>query len=157
MANMSAFQANDASSILAARTKMNHLRRQNLSGVFCYNRDMQRILTLEYAILALLVAVAFIVSGFDWWWLFVLFLAVDVSMVGYLVNPRVGAAIYNIGHSVIGPAILLGIFLFHGQPWELFVGLIWLFHLFVDRALGYGLKHSDAFTHTHFGRIGKKP
>lgn len=34
MANMSAFQANDASSILAARTKKKHSPRV---GVFCYN------------------------------------------------------------------------------------------------------------------------
>lgn len=42
MANIPAFQASDASSILAARTKMNHRRRQN-SLTFCYTRDMNKI------------------------------------------------------------------------------------------------------------------
>lgn len=31
----------------------------------------------------------------------------------------------------------------------------WAFHIGVDRALGYGLKLPDAFTHTHLGWIGK--
>ena len=31
----------------------------------------------------------------------------------------------------------------------------WAFHVGVDRALGYGLKMPDAFTHTHLGWIGK--
>ncbi|MFL0711613.1 MAG: DUF4260 family protein [Microcella pacifica] len=29
------------------------------------------------------------------------------------------------------------------------------FHVAVDRALGYGLKRPDAFTHTHLGWIGR--
>ena len=31
----------------------------------------------------------------------------------------------------------------------------WAFHVGVDRALGYGLKTPDGFTHTHLGRIGR--
>lgn len=31
----------------------------------------------------------------------------------------------------------------------------WAFHVGVDRALGYGLKFRDRFTHTHLGEIGK--
>ena len=31
------------------------------------------------------------------------------------------------------------------------------FHIAVDRLLGYGLKFTDSFAHTHLGEIGKKP
>lgn len=34
------------------------------------------------------------------------------------------------------------------------VALIAVAHIGFDRALGYGLKYSSAFTHTHLGRIG---
>ena len=36
------------------------------------------------------------------WWLFAgLFLAPDLFMLGYLANPRIGAALYNLGHFVL--------------------------------------------------------
>lgn len=116
---------------------------------------MRQLLTLEFGVLALFTALAFTIAGFDWWWLLLLFLVIDVSMVGYLISPLAGAVTYNMGHSIIGPVVLLSIYLIHGQQWELFIALIWLFHIFVDRALGYGLKHSDDFKHTHLGWIGK--
>ena len=33
--------------------------------------------------------------------------------------------------------------------------LIWLVHIGLDRALGYGLKYAAGFAFTHLGRIGK--
>ncbi|WP_281964856.1 DUF4260 family protein [Serinicoccus marinus] len=41
--------------------------------------------------------------------------------------------------------------------WSLFVAGTWAFHIAVDRLLGYGLKFTDSFAHTHLGEIGKKP
>lgn len=35
------------------------------------------------------------------------------------------------------------------------VALIWIAHIAVDRALGYGLKLSSSFQDTHLGRIGR--
>ena len=35
------------------------------------------------------------------------------------------------------------------------VGLIWLAHVGIDRALGFGLKYASAFGDTHLGRIGR--
>lgn len=122
---------------------------------------MKRIISTEYLLAAVLTALLFgPFAGFDWWWLFVLFLAFDISAIGYLINNRVGALIYNLGHSLIGPAILLTFYIAGGALWLLFVALTWLFHIFVDRALGYGLKHTEGFHHTHLGKIGpakKKP
>lgn len=117
---------------------------------------MKRIISTEYLFAAVLVALFYVtVGGFAWYWLIILFLAFDVSIAGYLVNKKVGAITYNIGHSLIGPAILLALYVAFDMKWMLFVTLLWLFHIFVDRAQGYGLKHFEGFEHTHLGKIGK--
>lgn len=127
------------------------------------------VVRLEYLFAAVLVALFYVVVGeFDWWWLILLFPLFDASMVGYLVNPHVGALTYNIIHSFVGPVILTVIYIFttghtaadtsrtHSiDSLLLFAILIWLFHIFVDRALGFGLKHRESFHHTHLGKIGK--
>jgi hypothetical protein len=33
--------------------------------------------------------------------------------------------------------------------------MIWLAHIGIDRALGYGLKYEAGFGFTHLGRIGR--
>lgn len=116
---------------------------------------MKNVLRIEYLLLAVLAGAIFIAQGFEWYWLLVLFLAFDISMVGYLVNKQVGAVVYNIGHSVVGPiALLLGYIALDGKA-LLFVSLLWFFHIAVDRTFGYGLKHFEGFHHTHLGKIGK--
>jgi len=35
------------------------------------------------------------------------------------------------------------------------IAIIWLAHIGIDRALGFGLKYSLGFGFTHLGRIGK--
>lgn len=77
-------------------------------------------------------------------------------MVGYLVDKKVGAYIYNIGHSLIIPLILmvLGVAVEH----RILVGLslVWFAHIGLDRGLGYGLKSTTGFNETHLGHIGKQ-
>ncbi len=113
---------------------------------------------IESAALAVLVVVAFVQLGFAWWWLIAIFLLWDLSMVGYLASPRVGAISYNVGHSYLGPAALLALaWVAAGDArWPVFVALTWAFHIAVDRLLGYGLKFTDRFTHTHLGEVGKE-
>ena len=43
---------------------------------------------------------------FSWLLFAVLFLAPDLFMLGFLANPRVGAAIYNLGHWLLLPLAL---------------------------------------------------
>lgn len=105
----------------------------------------------ESALVAAVVVVATVQLGFAWWWLLALFLVFDASAVGYLRSPRWGAFTYNVGHHYGPPAVLLGIFALTDVRWCALVGLAWAFHVAVDRALGYGLKHDDDFTHTHLG------
>lgn len=117
---------------------------------------MKRLISTEYLLAAILTAILFVsFAGYDWWWLFLLFPIVDISAFGYLQNSRAGALTYNIGHSLVGPAILIALYVTNIADWGLFVGMVWLFHIFIDRALGYGLKHTEGFGHTHLGKIGK--
>jgi hypothetical protein len=84
------------------------------------------------------------------WALFAgLFLVPDLSMLGYLAGPRLGALGYNAGHSYLGPALLGVIGLAAASPLAAQLALIWSAHIGFDRLLGYGLKYPSAFGNTH--------
>lgn len=83
-----------------------------------------------------------------------LFLAPDLSMLAYLVNPRIGAAAYNFAHSYLAPVLLAALAMLQ-TPALLPYAILWIAHIGFDRALGYGLKYPDAFTSTHLGPIGR--
>jgi len=96
-------------------------------------------------------------------WLFAgVFLLPDVSMLGYLASPRVGAWTYNAVHTYVTPLLVAGVaFAFRATAAETAsiigsVTLIWIAHIGFDRALGYGLKRPTGFKDTHLGRIGGK-
>lgn len=114
---------------------------------------------LESAAIAVLIIGVIVALGYAWWWPLVLFLLFDVSMIGYLTNTAWGARLYNLGHSYLAPALLAGAYAAlavagHTVAWIGIVAFSWMFHIAVDRALGYGLKHDDSFRHTHLGTIG---
>jgi hypothetical protein len=98
---------------------------------------------------------AFAESGWSWWWFAALLLVPDISMIGYLIRPSAGAISYNVGHTFVGPALLLVWAWIGGPPAALALGAIWLAHIGMDRAFGYGLKFADNFTNTHLGEIGR--
>jgi hypothetical protein len=93
-------------------------------------------------------------GDFSWTLFALLFFVPDVSFAGYLAGPRVGALVYNAAHSYIGPVMVILASLATGRTVAL--PLIWFAHIGFDRALGYGLKYSTGFGHTHLGRIGKR-
>jgi len=97
----------------------------------------------------------FVMTGQSWWLFAALILVPDLSMAGYLAGNHVGAAAYNAVHVTIGPIALTVIGLISGDLRTLAVAMIWLAHVGIDRALGYGLKYSRGFGFTHLGRIGK--
>lgn len=114
---------------------------------------------IESVALAALIVAAYVYFGFAWWTLAAMFLVFDISALGYLAGPRIGAFWYNAVHNYTAPALLgLAYVLTAGfsQPvWILgFLAGTWAFHVAVDRALGYGLKLAEGFQHTHLGRIG---
>jgi hypothetical protein len=77
----------------------------------------------------------------------------DIGILGYVVNPKIGAFTYNLFHYK-GVAIVLLVLemLFFGDMYTL-IGIVLFSHLALDRALGYGLKYSDSFKNTHLGKI----
>ena len=91
----------------------------------------------------------------SWWVYFILFLAPDISFAGYLAGPRAGAIIYNAAHNYMGPMAMMTTGFALSQPLVLSIAMIWLAHIGIDRALGYGLKYSAGFGFTHLGRIGR--
>ena len=91
----------------------------------------------------------------SWWVYAILFVAPDLSFAGYLAGPRAGAAIYNAAHSYMAPMTLMTTGFALSAPLVLSIAMIWLAHIGIDRALGYGLKYFAGFGFTHLGRIGK--
>jgi hypothetical protein len=90
---------------------------------------------------------------FNFLWFVIFLFSVDIFMLGYLLNPKIGAHIYNLGHSTIIPAILLVFGTAYTNNYLLAAGIIWLAHVGWDRAFGYGLKFRDGFKHTHLGDL----
>jgi len=95
------------------------------------------------------------VWGGSWWVYLVLFLVPDISFAAYLSGPKFGAMIYNAMHSYMAPMVLMVTGFGLAAPLVLSIAIIWLAHIGLDRALGYGLKYSAGFGFTHLGRIGK--
>lgn len=97
---------------------------------------------------------AFAATGNSWALFAALILAPDISLLGYLVSARVGAALYNAAHSTIGPSLLAIGGLAWGSPLVLAIASVWIAHIGFDRAFAYGLKSTRGFKHTHLGEIG---
>ena len=115
----------------------------------------QRLENVSIALLSLLV---YSRSGFAWYWLPLLFIAFDLSALGYVVNAKIGALGYNLVHNYLIPvgALLFGLAIENTPDWLFLVCLVWIFHIAADRVMGYGLKYPDSFGHTHLGMIGKE-
>lgn len=107
------------------------------------------------ALLAVGIAV-FAGTAQSWWLAGLLFLAPDLSFLGYLAGPRMGAMIYNALHTTLGPAIIGVTGWYSGSLPVVAVAAVWLAHVGMDRALGYGLKYPTAFQDTHLGRLGRR-
>jgi hypothetical protein len=108
----------------------------------------------QLAILALGIGL-WLVNGGPAWLLIPAWLLVDLSMVGYLGGPLLGSITYNAAHNLVLPVVLLGLGWWTGTPWLLLAGAVFVTHIGLDRALGYGLKLPTDFRDTHLGRIGR--
>ena len=88
-------------------------------------------------------------------WFLLLFLGPDLSLLGYLRGPRVGAATYNAVHSYVGPLLTAVCALTWSSGAAAAGALTWTAHIGLDRMLGFGLKYPSGFRHTHLGPIGE--
>lgn len=109
---------------------------------------------LEGGVMLVLGAVAYAWLGQSWWLFALLFLAPDLSMLGYLRGTTAGMVIYNLVHTYVAPALLV-VLGFAIGPIAFGLAAIWTVHIGFDRLLGYGLKHGSGFEQTHLGPIGK--
>ncbi|HEX7225051.1 MAG TPA: DUF4260 family protein [Candidatus Limnocylindria bacterium] len=114
-------------------------------------------LVLRAEALALFVAgvVAYLQLGGSPWFLLPLLLVPDLSMVGYLAGPRLGAITYNAVHNLVIGLLALAAGWFAPIAPLALLGAILVAHVGMDRALGYGLKLPTDFRDTHLGRIGR--
>jgi hypothetical protein len=92
-------------------------------------------------------------AGFGWLLFVLLILAPDLSAVGYLAGSRVGAASYDLVHTSVLPIALGAGGIVSNTDWAMQIALIWLAHIGVDRAVGYGLKYPTGFKDTHLQRV----
>ncbi len=92
-------------------------------------------------------------AHFSWALFAILFLSPDLFMLGYLVDPRWGAASYNLVHTYTGPVMFLLLSFALPAPHLAPFGLIWMAHLGFDRMLGFGLKYPTFFQDTHLQHV----
>ena len=111
------------------------------------------LIQFEYAFAFFLTLFFYWQSDFSMLLFFVLILVPDITMIGYAMNTKIGSTIYNVGHSFLLPLILLVISIMFAYSALLLISLIWLAHIFMDRAFGFGLKYTDSFKHTHIQNL----
>ena len=117
---------------------------------------VQVFLRLEGLAVAVVSALFYARTGASWWLFAALWLLPDLSMLGYLGGPKLGARIYNAIHSYVTPGTLVAMSILLKSPGLLPYAFVWIFHIGVDRLMGYGLKYPDGFGWTHLGKLGGK-
>jgi Domain of unknown function (DUF4260) len=117
-------------------------------------------LRLEGLAVGAISALLYARTGASWWLFAALWLAPDLSILGYFAGPCRGSRIYNTAHTYTLPITLaVCALLLHASALLPFT-LIWVNHIAVDRLMGYGMKYSTGFDSTHLGvrkrRFAKK-
>ncbi len=111
------------------------------------------LLRVEGLAAAVLSAVLYARTGASWWLFAALWLAPNLSLLGYLGGSNRGSRIYNAIHSYTTPAALAATSLLVHSPAPVAIALIWMNHIGVDRLLGYGLKYPTGIQWTHLGKL----
>lgn len=111
----------------------------------------RRWLGLEGLVLLAGALTAFGILGQPWWIVPAAVLVPDLAAAGYLAGTRPGARLYNLAHTTLLPAVMLGAGYWQADRLAEALALVWLAHIGLDRLLGMGLKYSDRFAHTHLG------
>lgn len=114
---------------------------------------MKTTLKLEEIAQFTLGIVAFNFLPYAWWLFPALILTPDIGMVGYLLNNKTGAALYNLFHHK-GLAIAVAALGYYMQnDVTMLIGIILFSHSAMDRIMGYGLKYETGFRFTHLGEL----
>lgn len=118
-----------------------------------HGRDVVRpILRLEGLAVFLAGLVMYEHLGADWLWFVPLLLVPDLSILGFVAGPGVGATIYDLVHNWVLAIVLIGVGVWLVAPAAVVAGVVLGAHVGLDRCLGYGLKHPTDFHDTHLQR-----
>ena len=117
------------------------------------NRLPRVLLHAEGAAVGAAAVALYFHGGYAWWLFVALVLAPDLSMAGFLAGPAVGTMAYNTLHTYALPVVLGGVGAIVGADIAVQLALIWLAHIGIDRAIGYGLKYPSGFKDTHLQRV----
>jgi hypothetical protein len=107
------------------------------------------LLRLEGLAVAAVTVAVYAHLGASWLVFAALWLAPDLSMLGYLAGSCWGARVYNAVHAYVAPAVLALCGLLLHTHLALPIALIWANHIGVDRLGGFGLKYAEGFGWTH--------
>ena len=114
---------------------------------------MSNFIRLENAAVFLVTLCFYLIFDYSLLIFLLLLLVPDVFMFGYLINKEIGSRIYNIGHTYIVPIFITLIFFLVQEALILQIALIWLAHISMDRAFGFGLKYAFNFEKTTIQKI----
>jgi hypothetical protein len=77
----------------------------------------------------------------------------DISMIGYVKDKKLGAAVYNLVHNYALAIIVIASGALIQNSTVVSVGLILFAHVAMDRFFGYGLKYPTSFKDTHMQKV----
>lgn len=115
--------------------------------------SLRKYIYFEYAIGFIICLLLYIQLEYSILLFILLLLVPDITMLGYLINTKIGSFFYNLGHSSIFPFILFIVAFLTNSSSLLMIVIIWLAHIYMDRSIGYGLKYNDPFKNTHLQKI----
>lgn len=111
------------------------------------------VLRLEGAAVFAAASGAFVILDGQWWLYLLLIFVPDLGMAGYAAGPGIGSRTYNVLHTYSLPLLLAGIGWWSTTHLGVLVALVWIAHIGIDRAIGYGLKYPTGFKDTHLDRL----
>lgn len=101
---------------------------------------MKVLLKLEEVAMFLLCIFLFSKLNFTWWWFPALLFLPDIGMIGYIINPKIGAITYNLLHfRFVASLVAICSLIFGNEYWQL-SAIILFAHISFDRALGLWLE-----------------
>lgn len=110
---------------------------------------MKFLLKIEEIAFFIVALVLFSYEDYSWLVFVLFFMAPDASMIGYVINNRFGAFLYNIIHNRALPVALYCFGYYNSDPLIRTIAIIIFAHIAMDRVFGYGFKHRDRFDITH--------
>ena len=108
-------------------------------------RPTPTLVRIEGAVMLALSILLYGLEGESWLLFVVLFLVPDLSMLGYLGGPRIGAVSYNLFHTHAPPGMLAAFGLLAGSSLLVSMALVWFSHIGFDRMVGFGVKYPTGF------------